>query len=378
MLARRVDGISQNLHRGLHRHSKLAQDDIVVALIENARSSILYEKQLLRELESLRNDFNNAAKPAPPSSQPAVAAAPTVRPLTPPQAQSGSWTVPPKVTATPRLQQQQQQKSGQGLPPPPKHTLPHIYTQHAASSATASAIQGPVSSSDVAPSSRSNPLQSTSSSTYATVSAPPSAVAGPGSMASPLGSPGAGPSNVRQYTPTLGGTRAGMGASSSFGNFSSSAQAASSAANNTSFRHVDGTKSMIITSAAGNNNSGGSGSGSGPTHTHTQASSGLGSGQSQIAPASGFDPLLSPGSGLNTSASLSVGAANGSGNGLHAHHPHAHPLAASMMPSSSAGGGQSPLHFDNAQQSSVQASQYGTMRRRLDAREAAAKLANFL
>lgn len=56
VLVRRADGISQNLHRALQNHRRLVTDDITTALIEYTRSSIMYERQLLRELESLRPD----------------------------------------------------------------------------------------------------------------------------------------------------------------------------------------------------------------------------------------------------------------------------------------------------------------------------------
>lgn len=41
-------------------HTKTVTDDITAALIEHARSSIQYEKQLLRELEALRGDVSAA------------------------------------------------------------------------------------------------------------------------------------------------------------------------------------------------------------------------------------------------------------------------------------------------------------------------------
>ena len=56
ILVRRADGISQNLHRALQTHKRNVTDDITAALIEYSRSSIMYERQLLRELESLRPD----------------------------------------------------------------------------------------------------------------------------------------------------------------------------------------------------------------------------------------------------------------------------------------------------------------------------------
>jgi hypothetical protein len=66
ILVRRADGISQNLHRALQTHRNLVMDDINTALIEYTRSSIMYERQLLRELESLRPDVATSnAKVAP-------------------------------------------------------------------------------------------------------------------------------------------------------------------------------------------------------------------------------------------------------------------------------------------------------------------------
>lgn len=62
VLAKRAEGISQNLHQALQIHNRYANDDITTALIEHTRSSIMYERQLLRELESLRGDISNAAK----------------------------------------------------------------------------------------------------------------------------------------------------------------------------------------------------------------------------------------------------------------------------------------------------------------------------
>ncbi|KAL0949276.1 hypothetical protein HGRIS_009354 [Hohenbuehelia grisea] len=61
ILAKRAEGISQNLHKALQTHNRYANDDITSALVEHARSSIMYERQLLRELESLRVDVAGAA-----------------------------------------------------------------------------------------------------------------------------------------------------------------------------------------------------------------------------------------------------------------------------------------------------------------------------
>ncbi|KAG1752561.1 uncharacterized protein EDB91DRAFT_1103294 [Suillus paluster] len=68
VLAQRANNISQNLHRALDTHKRSVADDITAALVEHARSSIMYERQLLRELEALRTDVNNAnQKVAPPN-----------------------------------------------------------------------------------------------------------------------------------------------------------------------------------------------------------------------------------------------------------------------------------------------------------------------
>lgn len=68
VLAQRANNISQNLHRAMDTHKRTVADDITAALVEHARSSIMYERQLLRELEALRTDVNNAnQKIAPPN-----------------------------------------------------------------------------------------------------------------------------------------------------------------------------------------------------------------------------------------------------------------------------------------------------------------------
>ncbi|GBE79927.1 Vps5 C terminal like-domain-containing protein [Sparassis latifolia] len=78
ILARRADGISQNLHRALDRHNRLVTEDVTAALVEHVRSSIMYERQLLRELEALKPDVSNSSKKAPPAKT--AAPRPTVIP----------------------------------------------------------------------------------------------------------------------------------------------------------------------------------------------------------------------------------------------------------------------------------------------------------
>ncbi|KAH7887548.1 Vps5 C terminal like-domain-containing protein [Phlebopus sp. FC_14] len=73
VLAQRATGISQNLHRALQTHNKTVTDDVTAALVEHARSAIMYERQLLRELEALKTDVNNADQkvvPAKPDNFP--------------------------------------------------------------------------------------------------------------------------------------------------------------------------------------------------------------------------------------------------------------------------------------------------------------------
>lgn len=73
ILARRAENISQNLHRALDRHKRLVTEDVTAALVEHVRSTIMYERQHLRELEALRPDIQGADKkyvPQKPVSAP--------------------------------------------------------------------------------------------------------------------------------------------------------------------------------------------------------------------------------------------------------------------------------------------------------------------
>lgn len=79
ILARRAEGISQNLHAALDKHKQLVADDVTSALVEHVRSSIMYERQHLRELEALRTDISNAASKAI-QTKPAVVPRPSVIP----------------------------------------------------------------------------------------------------------------------------------------------------------------------------------------------------------------------------------------------------------------------------------------------------------
>ncbi|KAF8639901.1 hypothetical protein AX17_001152 [Amanita inopinata Kibby_2008] len=110
VLARRAEGISQNLHRALQTHNHHANNDITTALIEHVRSSIMYEKQLLRELETLRGDVDNAAKKLSPSAN----GAPKPKLIPPLEDFSEHFLPPPSAPAA----------NGFHRPPVPKYQTP--------------------------------------------------------------------------------------------------------------------------------------------------------------------------------------------------------------------------------------------------------------
>ncbi|KAH6915033.1 vacuolar protein sorting-associated protein vps17 [Coprinopsis sp. MPI-PUGE-AT-0042] len=112
ILARRAEGISQNLHRALDTHNRYANDDITTALIEHARSSILYERQLLKDLESLRVDVSNANKKVLPAAK-------APRPsIIPPLEDFGEHPAPPSAPVVNGNRQPRH------LPPPPQTAGP--------------------------------------------------------------------------------------------------------------------------------------------------------------------------------------------------------------------------------------------------------------
>ncbi|KAL1660131.1 Vps5 C terminal like-domain-containing protein [Schizophyllum commune] len=120
VLARRAEGISQNLHRALETHNRYANDDIMTALIEHARSSIMYERQLLRELEALRTDVNNADKPAPPTTNgvPRPTIIPPLEDFSKPPAPPSPSPSGPVARADPLLSAQTPTRAGSSSQPP--------------------------------------------------------------------------------------------------------------------------------------------------------------------------------------------------------------------------------------------------------------------
>uniref|UniRef100_A0A0W0EU82 Putative vacuolar protein sorting-associated protein vps17 n=1 Tax=Moniliophthora roreri TaxID=221103 RepID=A0A0W0EU82_MONRR len=259
VLARRAEGISQNLHRALEVHNRYANDDITTALIEHARSSIMYERQLLRELESLRVDVNNADKKV--ETVTLRAPRPTVVPpledySRPPPLQSQpphsavdgprsngfhNYQTPPRSATPQYISQAQQQQQ------PPTQPHPHTQPQYQPQTGPLGPAGVPAQSFTHNPlsptaSSRGDPLSPASSTQFKSPQAvaPPSAIqsfasrqgfatppSAPSSPRQPLPpqSPGAGPSSPGpgSRTPVEDGPPLGG-------------------------RFVDGTKSMFVKS----------------------------------------------------------------------------------------------------------------------------------
>ncbi|KAI6047515.1 Vps5 C terminal like-domain-containing protein [Pisolithus marmoratus] len=124
LLAHRANGISQNLHRALQVHSKNVTEDVTVALIEHARSSIINANQkavvqpngvpkpiIVPPLEDAMKPPPRSIASAPPASQPTStvsAAASTSTASIPGQATPTSISRPPTAV-----------RSSLSTPPPP-------------------------------------------------------------------------------------------------------------------------------------------------------------------------------------------------------------------------------------------------------------------
>lgn len=63
LLAARIHNISLNLQPSLRSHSRAAHQDLLTALLDHARSALLYEKQLLKEVELVRPELHGIKKP---------------------------------------------------------------------------------------------------------------------------------------------------------------------------------------------------------------------------------------------------------------------------------------------------------------------------
>lgn len=146
ILARRAEGISQNLHRSLARHKRLVTEDVTAALIEHVRSSIMYERQHLRELEALRPDVQNADKKHTPTKS-AVPPRPSYIP--PLEEFATKASIPPPLNSAPPLGNGRTPSSTASHPgplsarPASPSTIPQRYTPVLPSSAIQSPPQSP-------------------------------------------------------------------------------------------------------------------------------------------------------------------------------------------------------------------------------------------
>jgi hypothetical protein len=136
VLSTRLANVSDNLQKSLRNHSRQAHEDLAVALLENARLNIGYERAVLRELESLRGDIKNVnnlgprRRPGAPVES-AVAAGKRPELLRGETENRRQQAMPPTRTwvdqprAQPPLQQYQQG------PPPPLQRSPSSYQRGA-------------------------------------------------------------------------------------------------------------------------------------------------------------------------------------------------------------------------------------------------------
>ncbi|KAE9409996.1 hypothetical protein BT96DRAFT_912886 [Gymnopus androsaceus JB14] len=226
VLAKRAEGISQNLHRALETHNNHANDDVTTALIEHARSSIMYERQLLRELEALRSDVANAANKVAPSSttvpQPKV-----ILPLEEPKR-----PLPPSEPNTLANGYQQRTPPRMQTPPQGRAVPPSTLNTQNKSDPLSSAPRVPSLQPQISPSpSLASRGSVSASSSFASrqgqfsPSVPPS----PRQPLPPTQSPGAGPSTPSSDRTTFSGTRTPVEDGPPLGG-----------------RFVDGTRSMFI------------------------------------------------------------------------------------------------------------------------------------
>jgi len=107
ILTKRVQGISENLHKAIITHSRHTHEDVTSGLIEHARTTLIYERTILKELEAVRNDVRTIG-------QPRSALSPTITPQ-----QSPVSPLPAASPRAPALQYAQSESS-------PKIVDPHF------------------------------------------------------------------------------------------------------------------------------------------------------------------------------------------------------------------------------------------------------------
>lgn len=89
-LAQNLKKISQELHNSLQSHSRYAHQDLQQALVEHARGSVMFSRQLLKEMKALREELDNTRRtdgaasriqtPVRPSHQALIQASASARP----------------------------------------------------------------------------------------------------------------------------------------------------------------------------------------------------------------------------------------------------------------------------------------------------------
>ncbi|SPO22280.1 related to VPS17 - vacuolar protein sorting-associated protein [Ustilago trichophora] len=70
-LAHNLKKISQELHNSLQSHSRYAHQDLQQALVEHARGSVMFSKQLLKEMKELKAQLDNTTRPDSRTQMPA-------------------------------------------------------------------------------------------------------------------------------------------------------------------------------------------------------------------------------------------------------------------------------------------------------------------
>ncbi|SNX82780.1 related to VPS17 - vacuolar protein sorting-associated protein [Melanopsichium pennsylvanicum] len=62
-LAQNLRKISQTLHNSLQNHSRHAHQDLQQAMLEHARGSVMFSRQLLKEMKALKSELENTKRP---------------------------------------------------------------------------------------------------------------------------------------------------------------------------------------------------------------------------------------------------------------------------------------------------------------------------
>ncbi|KAK4685149.1 hypothetical protein P7C73_g5007, partial [Tremellales sp. Uapishka_1] len=120
LLGRRLEAISSNLHTALRSHSKHTHDDVSLALLEHARMSVMFGRQVLRELEALRPDLARIGTTSTFSTPAQTLPQPNMTPSRPYQ----NNPPPPSQAQAHPHPQALHQSSPQYHNPPPQPTLP--------------------------------------------------------------------------------------------------------------------------------------------------------------------------------------------------------------------------------------------------------------